>query len=147
MAKKIAMISTGGDVFLRYEGLKDAGLMDASAGEILKKYQDTWLALSQDDIENSLSGSSEEEITSYKLSQALTQMTLDDIEKYLTKYPLLKEQKDLGMSGGLHLYEVVLAQENIISMINEFTKEATGKDMSADDKKSLSDSLVDISMN
>jgi DNA primase large subunit len=146
MAKKIAMIASGGDVFLRYEGLESVGLIDEAVGQVFEKYKDTWLALKQADIENSLSGSSEEDIMSYKLSQAITRMTLTDVEKYLTKYPVLKEQKDLGMSGSLHMYEVTLAKENMLSMMEEFMREATKKDMTATDRKSLEDSLAEINI-
>jgi hypothetical protein len=146
MAKKISMIAMGGDVFLRYEGLVDAGLIDASVGEILKKYQNTWLALSQNDITKSLSGSSEDEIVSYKVSQALTRMTLSDIEVYLTKYPLLKEQKDLGMSGALHMYEISLAKENILALVDAFTKKATDKNMSTQARKDLEENLANINI-
>jgi hypothetical protein len=114
--------------------------------QVFEKYKNTWLALRQADIEKSLSGTGGEDITSYKMSQALTRMTLTDIEKYLSKYPILKETKDLGMSGSLHLYEVVLAKENIISMMQEFTKEATKKDMSEADRKTLEENFSGLAL-
>ena len=73
-------------------------------------------------------------------------MTLSDVEKYLVKYPLWKEQKDLGMSGSLHTYEVTLAKENIIAMISEFSREATGKDMTPEARKDIDTSLADVEM-
>lgn len=120
--------------------------MDPGVVAIFEKYKNAWLSLKQNEMEDSLSGSTEEDIRAYKLSQAISRMTLGDIEKYLVKYPLWKEQKDLGMSGSLHNYEVVFARENIIAMISEFTREATGKDMTPEAIKDLETSLSDIQM-
>jgi hypothetical protein len=146
IAKEIAMITSGGDAYFRYDGLVESGLMDEGVRAIFEKYKNTWLALSQSDMDASLSGSIEQEIIASKLSQAISRMSLADIEKYLTKYPILKEQKDLGMSGSLHSYEVILANENIMNMFSAFIAEATEKDMSPEDKKGLEKSLKDISL-
>lgn len=89
----------------------------------------------------SLSGASEEDIMADKLSRAMTKMTLSDIEGYLTKYPLWKEKKDLGMSGSLHNYEVEFARDNVIAFIEDFSREATGKDIDPEAKKELQSSL------
>lgn len=120
--------------------------MDEAIVGVIQKYKNTWLSLKKDEMNDTLSGASEEDIMAYKVSQELSSLTLSDIERYLVKYPLWKEQKDLGMSGSLHSYEVSLAKEDIIAMISEFTHEATGKDMTAQAKKDLETSLADVSM-
>ena len=146
VAKEIAMITSGGDAFFRYEDLKEIWLMDEAIVTVIEKYKNTWLSLKKDEMSDTLSGASEEDILAYKLSQKLSSLTLSDIERYLVKYPLWKEQKDLGMNGSLHNYEVTLAKENIIAMMWEFTREATGKDMSQEAKKDLETSLADLSV-
>jgi hypothetical protein len=140
MAKQIGLITHGGDAYFRYEDLKSIGL-DDTVGSIFEKYKNTWLSLKKTDIENSLSGSSEEDIMSYHLSEAITRLTLSDIEKYLTDFPIWKEKKDLGMSGSLHMFEVEIARENIVAMVDAFTKEATGKWLSNNVKEELQKSL------
>ena len=147
MAKEIAMITSGGDAFFRYQDLKNIGLIDDVVANIFEKYKNTWLSLKQDELEDSLSGSTEKDIRAYKLSQSISRMTLSDIEKYLVKYPLWKEQKDLGMSGSLHSYAVTLSKENIVAMVSEFTREATGKDIAPEALKDLETSLADLEMN
>lgn len=91
--------------------------MDEAIVTVIEKYKNTWLSLKKDEMSDTLSGASEEDILAYKLSQKLSSLTLSDIERYLVKYPLWKEQKDLGMNGSLHNYEVTLAKENIIAMV------------------------------
>ncbi len=146
IAKEISMITSGGsDVFFRYQDLKEIWLMDQAIVTLFEKYNNTWLSLKESDMEDTLSGSTEEDIRAYRLSQTLSRMTLSDIEKYLLKYPLWKEQKDLGMSGSLHTFEVTLARENIVAMIWEFTREATN-DLTPEAKKDLEMSLADIQM-
>jgi hypothetical protein len=120
--------------------------MGSAFSGVITKYKDTWLSVTQKDMEDSLSGSTEEDILSYKVSQALTHMSLSDIEYYLKKYPLFTENKDLGMRGDLHVYEVMLSPENIEALVSEFTQKATGKDMSSDARTKLRDSLKETSL-
>jgi hypothetical protein len=142
LAKQIDMISLGGDAFFRYDGLSTFGLLDEKSLGVIDQYKNIWLAISADEFDASLSGTEDE--SAYKLSQALTRMTLSDIESYLTKYPLWKEEQNLGMSGDLMIYEVSLAKENLIAMMSAFTLEATGKDMTSEQKASLTQALDDI---
>ena len=79
-----------------------------------------------------------------KISQAMTKMTLSDVEGYLLKYPLWKEKKNLGMSGGLQSYEVELARENVLAFIEDFSRKAMGKDIAPEAKKELQTSLEAI---
>lgn len=73
-------------------------------------------------------------------------MTLTDIEKYLTTYPLWNAKNDLGMSGALHFYEVELSKNNIAMMMNEFTKDATGNEMTEEAKTELEASLSGVNL-
>ena len=54
-------------------------------------------------------------------------MKLDEVEQYLTKYPLWKEKKSLGTVDGMAQFEVELARDNIIALVNEFSEKSTGK--------------------
>jgi hypothetical protein len=144
LARQIDMMSQGGDVFFRYDGLSTFGLLDEAAMGVIDQYKNIWLALPTDAIDTSLSGS--EDVATYKLSQALTRMTLSDVESYLTKYPLWKEEKNLGMSGVLMIYEVSLAKDNLLAMMGAFTLEATGNDLTSEQKTSLTQALADINV-
>lgn len=48
------------------------------------------------------------------------------------------------MVGSLHVYEVTLHKDNLIALMKDFTKKATGKDMPAADVKSMQDDLAKI---
>jgi hypothetical protein len=97
MIKELAMITNAGDVFFRYNELQNKGLIDASANPVLEKYKNTWLALTQAELESTLTGATEDEVLSYKISQSIASMTLSDVENYLKKYPLWKEKANLGI--------------------------------------------------
>lgn len=135
------MISKAGDIFFRYINLESPEMIDSEMMKIFAKYNNNWLAMTKADILDSLSGSSEDDVLSYKISQALTELTLSDVEKYLTTYPIWKETKDLGMSGTLHQFEVELAKENLIAIAQDFSKKATGKELSPDSLKNITDNL------
>lgn len=141
LAKQIEMVSQGGDAFFRYDGLSTFGLLGEEVLPVLEQYKNTWLALRTSDLDTSLSGSLEDEMAT-KLSDALARMTLSDIESYLIEYPLWKEEKNLGMSGELMQYEVSLAKENILAMMDAFTKKATGNGLTDEQKESLSGALA-----
>jgi hypothetical protein len=145
-AKSLSLIAKWGDAFFRYADMSSAGMFEDTITSVLAKYNNTWLALTEADIESTLSWTSEEDILSYKISEALTKMNLTDVEWYLKKYPLWKETKDLGMVGEFHAYEVELSRENILAMMDEFTKKATGKDMTPEAKTELQSSLNEVSL-
>lgn len=100
----------------------------------------------QADTLSDLSGSTETDMNTYKLSQSLSRMTLSDIETYMKEYPLLRETQDLGMSGSLHVYRVSLAKDAILALMSDFTTKATGKDMDAEMKKNLNTSLTETNL-
>ena len=62
--------------------------MDEAIVTVIEKYKNTWLSLKKDEMSDTLSGASEEDILAYKLSQRLSSLTFSDIERYLVKYPL-----------------------------------------------------------
>lgn len=80
MMKEFAVVTNVSDVFFRYDDLKSFGLIPTEANAIIEKYKNTWLMLTEAELESSLSGSTEDEILSYQISQALASMTLADIE-------------------------------------------------------------------
>lgn len=137
LAKQLDMISQGGDAFFRYDGLSTFGLLGEEVLPVLEQYKNTWLALRASDLDGSLSGSVADETTT-QISDAIARMTLSDVESYLIEYPLWKEEKNLGMSGDLMQYEVSLAKENILAMMDAFTKKATGNGLTDEQKTSLS---------
>ena len=143
-AKEFAFTSKAGDLFMKWSGLASTEMLDPESLSIIKKYENSWLSLTEEDMMASLSGASEDEIMTNKLSQAMTKMTLSDIESYLTEYPIWKETKDLGTTGELHSYEVTLHKENMIAMAKAFVKKSTQKDMTPDALSSLEQSLAKI---
>ncbi len=110
---------------------------------ITKKYENTWLSVSQSELMGETNGESQ---TQNQIAQALSRMSLDDVEKYLTDYPLWKEEKDLGETNGFHSYSVTLARESIIAIVEDFTKKATGKPLEEKDRTSLTEELAKIEM-
>jgi hypothetical protein len=126
-AKEASFISRGGDMYVKYDALDGVEMIDNAMKEVLSKYNNIWLALTEENLIDTLSGSSEEDIIAYQLSQALGKLKLDDIEYYLTKYPIWKETKSLGTKDGMTSFEVELATENIIALVNEFSEKSTTK--------------------
>ncbi len=146
VAKEIALMTKAGDTFLRYDEMKTIGLIEGDITTIIEKYKNTWLSMNQPWIMGSLSWASEEDIMAEKISQAMTKMTLSDVEGYLLKYPLWKEKKNLGMSGDFQSYEVEFARESILAFVEDFSREATGKDIDPEAKSTLRSSLESINI-
>ncbi len=94
--------------------------------EVFQKYNAKWLSLTKADIESSLSGGTLQDVLSYKLSESLSSLTLDEVKERLNKYPLFQEVGDLGNSGSLHQYAVSLNAPNIVSLIDDFSLRLTG---------------------
>jgi hypothetical protein len=144
-AKNVSLISKAGDAYFRFEELKSVGLIEESVTEVIQGYNNTWLSILKSELEKTLSGSSEEDILAYKLSESLSQMTLTDIEEYLTKYPLWNSTKDLGMNEKkLHIFQVEFAKENVIAMIGAFTEKSTGVPLSEEAKNEIRNTLGSI---
>lgn len=124
---------------MNYADLNAANLMTPEMVLVMKKYEKKWLAMTQTEMmgEDGNTGDA-------KIAQALSSLTLTEIEDYLTRYPIFQETKDLGMVGDLHSYEVTLAKENIVALMKEFTKKATGKDMVEADIESIQDDLAKV---
>ncbi len=50
------------------------------------------------------------------------------------------------MSGALHQYEVELAKENIIAIVQDFSKKATGKALTTESLKNLTENLSTLNL-
>ena len=141
MIDDLSLISRTGDAFFKITNLSSENLLPPETVALLKKYEGKWLSYTAEDRMKALSGSTEEEQIQVQVSEMLSKMTIDDIEQYLTKYPIFKQTADLGMSGSLHNYSVELDRTNIIALADDFTRKATGKPLSEDAKKNISDNL------
>jgi hypothetical protein len=124
-ADELSMTTRGSDSYIRYSGLSSVGMYDEKVRDILSKYEKSWLAITEIDMLSTFSGSSESERLAFQMSQALSRMKLDDIESYLSDYPIWKETKSLGTIDGLATYEVALAKESIIAMADAFAEKST----------------------
>ncbi len=138
------MISKTGDAFVKTINVTSENLLPTETLDILKKYDGKWLSYTSEDRKKALSGATDEEIAQFQVGEMLSKMTLDDVENYLTKYPVWKEAADLGMSGSLHSYSVELNNQNIIALVDDFTQKATGKSMADDAKTNLANDLSGI---
>ncbi len=141
MIDDLSLISKTGDAFFKITNLSSENLLPLETVTLLKKYEGKWLSYTAEDRMKALSGSTEEEQIQIQISEMLSKMTLDDVEQYLTKYPIFKQTADLGMSGSLHNYNVELDRTNIIALVDDFTQKATGKPLGEDAKKNISDNL------
>ena len=141
MIDDLSLISKTGDAFFKLTNLSSENLLPPETVTLLKKYEGKWLSYTAEDRMKALSGSTEEEQIQIQISEMLSKMILDDVEQYLTKYPIFKQTADLGMSGSLHNYSVELDRTNIIALVDDFTQKATGKPLGEDAKKNISDNL------
>lgn len=133
-----------GDAFFLMKDLKQSNMLSDAMLGVIQKYNNTWLALTKEDMKNSFSGATESDALSYKISESLSSLTLEEIEGYLVKYPVLQETKDLGMSGAIQSYEVTINTPNVVSLVDAFTLRLTGSGMSDNEKKSLSENLASV---
>lgn len=91
---EIGLISQGADSLVSYKNIVDVGLIPEKMKSIFKKYENTWLNMTQ----KSLSEMSPDELIGYNVTKNLLTKSLSDIEKYATDYPIWKSTADLGMS-------------------------------------------------
>lgn len=141
MADDLSLISKTGDAFFKITNLSSENLLPPETVALMKKYEGKWLSYTAEDRMKALSGATEEERVQFQISEMLSKMTLEDVEQYLTKYPIFKQTADLGMSGSLHNYSVELDHTNILALVDDFTQKATGKPLTPDAKKNISDNL------
>lgn len=141
MIDDLSFVSKTGDAFFKITNLSSENLLPPETVTLLKKYEGKWISYTAETRMKLLSGSTEEERIQFQISEMLSKMTLDDVEQYLTKYPIFRQTADLGMSGSLHNYSVELDRTNIIALADDFTQKATGKSLSEDAKKNISDNL------
>lgn len=143
-ADEVSLISKTGDAFVKTANVTSENLLPPEMLTILKKYDGKWLSYTAEDRKKELSGATDEEVAQFQVGEMLSKMTLDDIQNYLTKYPIWKQTADLGMSGSLHSYSVALNTQNIIALVDDFTQKATGKALGDDAKTNLSNDLSGI---
>ncbi len=144
---ELSIVSKGGDIFFRQSWWDQLqGFLPPELSQIFAKYNKKWISITAEDTFASLTGATEQERMQFQVSQMLSQLTLGEIESYLIQYPIWKETKDLGMSGALHQYSVELHRENIIALIEDFTKKATGQSLSEDAKWALRADLDSLSL-
>ncbi|NRH20938.1 hypothetical protein HOO68_02755 [Candidatus Gracilibacteria bacterium] len=136
-ADEFGVMSHGGESYISYKNLTDVGVMSDDIKQVLKKYEGTWMNImskSQEDM-------SSEELMGYNIGKNLVTKSLDDIEKYITEYPVWKDTADLGMSGSVHYWAVEIHRENIVSLLKKLTLDLSGSGMTneniADMEKSL----------
>ena len=121
-ADEIGLISQGADSFVSYKNIVDIGLIPDEMKSILKKYENTWLNITQ----KSLSEMSPDELIGYNITKNLLTKSLSDIEKYATDFPIWKSTADLGMSGSLHVWAVELDRSNIVAMTKKLSQDLSG---------------------
>lgn len=140
---QLGMISKNGDVYVFFDGLADT-ILPEDIRSVMTKYSKTWLSWTQADIKKSLSGATEDEMIANTIIENLSKMTLDDVEKYLTKYQIFKQTNDLGMSGSLHVFAVDLDREATLALVTSLTEKLTGSGVSDADKKDIQEGLANI---
>jgi hypothetical protein len=141
IADELAITTLGKDVYMKYQGLSGRDLIEEAMSGIVRTYDNNWLALTEADLLASLSGSSEDEKLTYQMSQAFGRMTFDDIEGYLSKYPIWQETESLGEVDGLSISKVKLSHDSIMQIAEDFAKKSTGKNLTETARNSLEESL------
>jgi hypothetical protein len=140
----LGIISHAGDTFFRLDGLRQTNMLSPMMVAVFEQYNQKWLSLTKEDMQNALSGASTEDVLSYQISESLSSLTLTEIEEYLVEYPILQETKDLGMSGSLHMYEVMLDTPSITTLVDTLSERITGSGLTTDEREALSKTLSSI---
>lgn len=140
-ADEVGIISHGADSYLSYKNLVDAGMMTDDIKTVLKKYENTWLSLT----EQANIGMTPEELMGYNMGHNILTKSLADIEKYATDYLILRDTADLGMSGSLHYWSVELDRAHILSLSKQLTMDLSGTGMTDADAADLAKNLDTVS--
>ncbi len=140
-ADEVGVISHGADSYLSYKNLVDAGMMTNDIKTVLKKYENTWLSLT----EQANIGMTPEELMGYNMGRNILTKSLIDIEKYATDYPIFHDMADLGMSGSLHYWSVELDRAHILALSKQLTVDLAGTGMTDADATTLTKNLETVS--
>lgn len=138
--EQVSVLSHGTDSFLSFKNISDVGVIPEPVRAIIKKYENTWLNIAQNNVEDM----SSEELLGYNIGKNLFSKSLTDLEKYATDYALLKDTQDLGMSGSLHFWSVELDRTNIIKLAQQLTKDLAGTGITDETLKSMSSALESV---
>lgn len=136
-ADELGVISHNGESYVSFKNIVDVGMMSEDVKQVLKKYEGTWLNM----MAKSEGGMSPEELMGYNIGKNLVTKSLDDIEKYITDYPIWKETADLGMSGSMHYWTVEIHRENIVSLLKKVTLDLSGSGLTNENVADLEKSL------
>jgi hypothetical protein len=136
-ADEVGIISHGADSYISYKNLVDAGMMTDDIKTVLKKYENTWLSLT----EQANIGMSADELMGYTMGRNLMTRSLSDMEKYAIDYPVFHDTADLGMSGSLHFWSVELDRAHILALSKQLTVDLTGTGMIDTDAADLAKNL------
>jgi hypothetical protein len=140
-ADELGVVSHGGESYISYKNLLDVGMIGDDVRQVLEKYEGTWLNI----MAKSEGEMSPEELMGYNIGKNLVTKSLDDIEKYITDYPIWKETADLGMSGSVHYWAVEINRENIVSLLKKVTLDLSGSGMTNENIADLEKSLALLS--
>jgi hypothetical protein len=144
-AKKLSLVTIGGDLYMLYDGIKTS-LLPPEAMEIFNKYNNKWLSYTEADMNNAFSGGAMEDELSRVISKNISEMTLDDVRGYLTEYPILKQEKELSSSGSKRAFEVSLDKDKLVELITQVQSDITSSGSSPEEIQSLKNGLVPLSI-
>ncbi len=136
-ADELGVVSHNGESYVSFKNIVDVGMMGDDVKQVLKKYEGTWLNM----MAKSEGEMSPEELMGYNIGKNLVTKSLDDIEKYITDYPIWKETADLGMSGSVHYWAVEIHRENIVSLLKKVTLDLSGSGLTNENVADLEKSL------
>lgn len=142
--EQFGMISKSSDTFFFFQGLNDT-LLPEDIRAVLAKYEKTWLSWTKEDMRKTLSGASSDEILANTIVENLSQMTLDDLEKHLTKHPIFTHTADLGMVENLHVFAIDLNRSAVLNLATNLTQDLTGSGISESQKQNIQKWLEGLS--
>lgn len=137
---KLGLISEAGNLHVLYKNLQDAGLSTPEMREVFKKFDGTWLSWTREEARASITDPAE--LQAMNMLENLAKVDKEQIEKYLTEYPVWKSTEDMGMSGALHMYKVELDREKVLSLMNVVKTDLTGSGFSTEEQSTLRDQLA-----
>jgi hypothetical protein len=140
-AKKFWLTSIAGDIYLLMEDFMDEGLFPAEARAVFAKYNNKWLSYTQEDMDNSLTEQTPEEIMISTVAKNVAKMWIKDVERYFTSYPIWKSTADLGMSGSIHQFAIDMDRDSVMKLVKSVMLDLSGSGMDADMEKEIRDNL------
>lgn len=128
---EIGLLSKSGESYLMFKNIVDAGMMDKSVRDIVKKYEGAWLQ-----IQNT-QNMTKEQLMGYNVGKNFMLKSPREMMQYFIEYPIFKAVSDKSEQNGMRVWKVDLDHANIVALIGTLVKDLSGEEISAENMDTI----------